>query len=560
MPLLLLHLLLLLGLCLPALDAQTIPAERRSPLPPLPKELQEEKELLLDYASVALQDLLAPEENPGSEKDGQVLMGILRRHPQAVPALERLFQLRLERGEEELLLEELRELNQGENPPLETQCALWDLLFYLEEPEAAPLLETIRRRAPENPQVLLRAIQFYHEQGEKEARDQAIALAVSLPDFPKDLSLNFLLLRIAAETRNTAMAAEAAQRITDDTQDLLLRDTDYADDFQDAWNYLWEARMYHPLSLILHPVLPLLWDILGTNDPKEFLQVTFYIALKAQDYTEAEEILRFFQDKMSPQLWNEALPDVLGVFPTVEMEDFAPFQRVPPAPFLKIQGDILESYLNSLPLLLRKDDYLRHLAKLGACVKDAPRIIRALRQLANPDLQDSLLLLDALMFAENLEEARLEMRRIQARFPGELDADFYFRQAYLEELAGEIDAAIQASQKVLERNPDFHEAANFLGYLYADHNIHLDLAEPLIQKALDADPGNPAYVDSLAWLRYRQGRPADALVLMARAFHSLFQDPEGELDSEMSLELLEHLQEILRALGAGRLADFLSVP
>ncbi len=558
MPRFLPHFLLLLGLFLLPLQVQAVPAERHSPLPPLPQDLQEEKKLLLDYASVLLPDLLSLPEVPGSQENGEVLMGILRQHPQAEPALRRLIQLRLERKEESLLLEELQELNQKENPPLEVSCALWDLLFLLEDPQAATLLETLHQREPRHPQVLLRTIQFYHAQGQQEARDQAILQALSLPDFPQDLSLNFLLLHIAAQTQNATMATEAAQRIANN-QDLV-QSTAYDEEFREAWDYLWEARMYHPLSLLLHPILPLLWDFVGAEKTKDLPLVALYIALKAPNYPEAEEILRFFQDKLSPASWNELIPEMLEVFQEVEQEDFRPYRKVPPTPFLKLHADLLEEHLNSLPPLLRKDDALRLLAYSAIFLQDPSRIIRALRQLAQPDLQDQLLLLEALISDGKLEEARQEARRLQARFPGTFKADFYLRQAYLEELAGDREATIQACQNALELSPDSHEAANFLGYLYANHNMHLDQAEALIQKALEAAPENPAYVDSLAWLRFRQGRPAEALSLMAKALSLCFHELPEKQDEELIRELLEHLQEILKALGADRLADFLSPP
>ncbi len=559
MPFPLPHLLLLLALLLLPMEARSVPAELHSPLPPLPETLQKEKDLLMDYASVALREILPPGEPSESEKDGEILMGILRRHPQAVSALRRLVRLRWERQEESLLLQELRELNQGENPPWEARYALWDLLFFFQDPEAAPFLETMKKEAPLDPQVLRRAIFFYHETGQEKARDQAIQQARNLPECGQDLPLHCLLLRIAGQIRDSALAEETARRIAEN-QDFLNADF-FEEEYQEAWDILWEARMFVPLALLLQPMLPLFWETSGTEAPSDLCQLLCFIALKAQDYTGLEKILQFLEKQMSPSQWHALLPDVLDVFRQVEEEDFQPRREIPPQPFLKLQADLLERYVDSLPLLRRKDNLLRLLARLALGLDDPPRLIRALCQLPNPNLQDSLLLLEALFAHGDLDAARREMRNIQQRFPGTLKADFYLQQAYLEEMAGELEAAIQAIQKVMTLTPDDPEAANFLGYLYADHNIHLDQAEPLIQKALAADPQNPAYLDSLAWLRFRQGRTEEALALMAQALHAFSQSQaQPPLTSEMSQELLAHLREILQALGAAQLARYLSFP
>lgn len=58
---------------------------------------------------------------------------------------------------------------------------------------------------------------------------------------------------------------------------------------------------------------------------------------------------------------------------------------------------------------------------------------------------------------------------------------------------------------------------NTVGYVYADMGLHLDGAVALIQKALEAEPANPAYLDSLGWAYYRQSRYDEAAVYLKRA-------------------------------------------
>ena len=48
-------------------------------------------------------------------------------------------------------------------------------------------------------------------------------------------------------------------------------------------------------------------------------------------------------------------------------------------------------------------------------------------------------------------------------------------------------------------------ALNYLGYLLASRGEQLDEAIRLVQKALEAEPDNPAYLDSLGWAYFRKG-------------------------------------------------------
>ena len=65
------------------------------------------------------------------------------------------------------------------------------------------------------------------------------------------------------------------------------------------------------------------------------------------------------------------------------------------------------------------------------------------------------------------------------------------------------------------------EPYNYLGYMWAEQNIHLEEAEDAIKRALQLDPGNGAYLDSMAWVEYRQGKFEQALENLKRAVQNL---------------------------------------
>jgi tetratricopeptide (TPR) repeat protein len=87
--------------------------------------------------------------------------------------------------------------------------------------------------------------------------------------------------------------------------------------------------------------------------------------------------------------------------------------------------------------------------------------------------------------------------------------------------------------------PDDPEVANSLGYFLAEKGKDLDLAEGLIREALAVHPGNGAYLDSLGWVLYRNGRLEEAFDFLIQAVNVLPDDPV----------ILEHLGVVLTGLG-----------
>ena len=72
-------------------------------------------------------------------------------------------------------------------------------------------------------------------------------------------------------------------------------------------------------------------------------------------------------------------------------------------------------------------------------------------------------------------------------------------------------------ETVLANNPDEIGVNNDLGYLYADQGKHLERAEAMIRKAVDSDPENGAYLDSLGWVLFKRGKAREAVEPLERA-------------------------------------------
>jgi len=104
---------------------------------------------------------------------------------------------------------------------------------------------------------------------------------------------------------------------------------------------------------------------------------------------------------------------------------------------------------------------------------------------------------------------------------------------------GEFARARKTLENLRQEFPDEPEVANSLGYFLAERGVELARAEALVGEALATDPQNGAYLDSLAWVRFQQGRYAEAFDLLVEAVN---QRPDDAI-------LLEHLGLTLRALG-----------
>ena len=66
-----------------------------------------------------------------------------------------------------------------------------------------------------------------------------------------------------------------------------------------------------------------------------------------------------------------------------------------------------------------------------------------------------------------------------------------------------------------------------------------DSPEAAFERALKEEPKNAAYLDSMAWVLYKQNKPAEALPFMQKAI---------ELTKEPDATLQDHLGDILAAL------------
>ncbi len=121
-----------------------------------------------------------------------------------------------------------------------------------------------------------------------------------------------------------------------------------------------------------------------------------------------------------------------------------------------------------------------------------------------------------------------------------LTPGFYFHFGAVCERNADYKEAERHFRKTLELAPDFTEALNYLGYMWAERGVNLEEARSMIEKALKKEPDNAAYLDSMGWVLFRLNRLTEALDFLQQSVeHS--EKPDGTL--------YDHQGDILRALG-----------
>jgi len=167
--------------------------------------------------------------------------------------------------------------------------------------------------------------------------------------------------------------------------------------------------------------------------------------------------------------------------------------------------------------------------------------------------------------ADRLQEAVKTYLDVIERVKKEKRLEDKVKQEYVDEyrylLSGvytdmeQIDKAAEQLKALLAREPTNPTYNNDLGYIWADRGLNLPEAEKLIRKAIEedrkqrkasplfraeTDRDSSAYLDSLAWVLFKQGKAKEAKPYLLEAV----KDKEGQ-----HIEIFDHLGDIHLALG-----------
>ena len=87
------------------------------------------------------------------------------------------------------------------------------------------------------------------------------------------------------------------------------------------------------------------------------------------------------------------------------------------------------------------------------------------------------------------------------------------------------DLAEEAFKKILSGDPQNAMTLNYMGYMLADRGVRLDEALNYIKKAVELEPANGAYLDSLGWAYYKLGKYDLAEENLSKAVQHTPNDP-----------------------------------
>ena len=118
-------------------------------------------------------------------------------------------------------------------------------------------------------------------------------------------------------------------------------------------------------------------------------------------------------------------------------------------------------------------------------------------------------------------------------------AEAHYNLGFAFEQRGRTNEAISQYQQVLRLKPDYPDACNNLGYLWTQQGQNLDQARALIEKAVQVQPQNAGFLDSLGWVLFKLNRPREALGYCLQAVETSGRPDAG---------IYDHLGDIYAAL------------
>jgi tetratricopeptide (TPR) repeat protein len=137
---------------------------------------------------------------------------------------------------------------------------------------------------------------------------------------------------------------------------------------------------------------------------------------------------------------------------------------------------------------------------------------------------------------DSLARAHVHLARANTIKAG--DRGTLFNLAAVEEKSGDLESALRRLSELHAIVPDDAAVSNFYGYVLAELNRDLDHAEALIRAALEKEPENGYFIDSLGWVQYQRGEYRAAVDQLERALSILGEDPV----------IFEHLGDAYAAL------------
>lgn len=374
--------------------------------------------------------------------------------------------------------------------------------------KAADVLQPLINDDPANLDFQKQQAFFYLRAGMAEkARSRFAALLVA---DPKDTRTQYYLAESLSDLERYDDADRIYRQLLEKTPD----DPDVLASFgltqMGRKKYDDAAKTFHAL-LALH----------DTSEGVQFLAKTQLALIDSQkgNYQQAIDAVRplfVFHDKPNPQAINIAI-DALR-------------KQKRYADAVTIMQPLVDKYASD-PFVNAR--YIEMLARAGD--KDRARVAAATQ--SKFGVRNTISAAEAYVQADQFDQAIGVVRDALRTKPDEIDLQFELGAA--QERSGDKPSAEKTFMAILDKHPEHAGTMNYLGYMWAEQGVNLDRAAEMLTKAVGLEPGNGAYLDSLGWAFFRQGKLELAEKNLNEAAQLLPRDPTVH----------EHLGDVLAKRG-----------
>lgn len=154
-------------------------------------------------------------------------------------------------------------------------------------------------------------------------------------------------------------------------------------------------------------------------------------------------------------------------------------------------------------LTSQAETLLGYVAILSGATEEAERRYRSAIDKWSANLPALRGLAHLLSDLDRMEESKDYFKQAVAQEPE--DATLAIQLGIVCDKIDDVTGAEEAARAAMRADPDYAEAYNFLGYMYAERGIKLEEAQKLVEKAMELEPKNPNITDSLGWVYFQRG-------------------------------------------------------
>jgi len=337
--------------------------------------------------------------------------------------------------------------------------------------KARTVLEQIAQKSPSEVEAFLRLSQIYHRQGDftkaRAANNHAKTLA------PDNLEILYNEVNLLADEGKTDEAIAQVKSMISTTEQARYTDQERST----------QAVLLERLGLLER---------------------------NAERFTDAVATFRRLAE-LNPDTAGRAMAQVVETYRMAK--DFQKAEAEANAAYAK--------YPDDRGVMVVRASLLTDMGKGEAAIKDMQSYVDA-----HPEHDNFVTLAQIYEKAGLFKDMAAALDRAEQSAENDQDREnVIFLRGAMFERQKNFDAAEAEFRKVLGKNADNAAALNYLGYMLADRNVRLEEAFQLIKKAVDLDPTNAAYLDSLGWVYYRLGKLPEAELALKQALQRYSNDP-----------------------------------